>query len=245
MIRQAHTYLAGAVSGTALIAAAVVAFVLLVSLQALRDWPLAGIGGGGDTSAVSTGRPAAGERRCDAGRAAGAARLPRAARCEAATASRRQCRRQRQPTPGDDVAAGAAPSPAHRLAGRRSARTAIRPQAAGGAARSQRLSRHRRAPSARPAAAAAAVAVAAPLRRHRRQVRLGGRRAVDLGRRHRHRQQHRLRRRPTPSAGRSATPASPKSPKKSSNGVAGPESTVGKTVDKVVETVGGLLGGNR
>jgi hypothetical protein len=27
--------------------------------------------------------------------------------------------------------------------------------------------------------------------------------------------------------------------------VAGPESTVGKTVDEVVKTVGGLLGGNR
>lgn len=58
MIRQAHTYLAGAVSGSALIAAAVVAFVLLVSVQALRDWPLAGITGGGDESAVSSGRPA-------------------------------------------------------------------------------------------------------------------------------------------------------------------------------------------
>jgi hypothetical protein len=29
------------------------------------------------------------------------------------------------------------------------------------------------------------------------------------------------------------------------NGVAGPESTVGETVDKVVETVNGLLGGKR
>ncbi len=36
MIRQAHTYLAGAVSGTALIAAAVVVFVLLVSFQAAQ-----------------------------------------------------------------------------------------------------------------------------------------------------------------------------------------------------------------
>lgn len=53
MIRQAHTYLAGAVSGTALVAAAVVAFVLLVSLQALRDWPLAGISVGGDDSAAA------------------------------------------------------------------------------------------------------------------------------------------------------------------------------------------------
>lgn len=53
MIRQAHTYLAGAVSSTALVAAAVVAFVLLVSFQALRDWPLTGIGIGGDDSAAS------------------------------------------------------------------------------------------------------------------------------------------------------------------------------------------------
>ena len=44
MARQARNYLAGAVSGTALIGLAVVAFVMLVSLQTLRDWPLAGIG---------------------------------------------------------------------------------------------------------------------------------------------------------------------------------------------------------
>jgi hypothetical protein len=53
MIRQAHTYLAGAVSSTALVAAAVAAFVLIVSFQALRDWPLAGIGIGGDDSAAT------------------------------------------------------------------------------------------------------------------------------------------------------------------------------------------------
>ncbi len=49
MIRQAHTYLAGAVSGTALIAVAIVAFVLLVSAQAIRDWPLGGLGFAGGT----------------------------------------------------------------------------------------------------------------------------------------------------------------------------------------------------
>jgi hypothetical protein len=53
MIRQAHTYLAGAVSSTALVAGAVVAFVLLVSFQALKDWPLAGISIGGDDSAAT------------------------------------------------------------------------------------------------------------------------------------------------------------------------------------------------
>lgn len=73
MVRQAHTYLAGAVSGTALIAAAVVAFVLLVSLQALKDWPLAGIGGGSDNSAVSSGQPATGAGGASAAATAGAA----------------------------------------------------------------------------------------------------------------------------------------------------------------------------
>lgn len=51
----AHTYLAGAVSATALIAAAVVVFVPLVSLQALREWPppglTIGVGDGGGSGA--------------------------------------------------------------------------------------------------------------------------------------------------------------------------------------------------
>ena len=58
MIRQARTYLFGAVSATSLIVAAVVAFVALVSLQALRDWPLAGLAeGDSGTAAVSAGHP--------------------------------------------------------------------------------------------------------------------------------------------------------------------------------------------
>ena len=40
MIRHSQSYLFGAISGTAVIAAAVVVFVLLVSAQALRDWPI-------------------------------------------------------------------------------------------------------------------------------------------------------------------------------------------------------------
>ncbi len=72
MIRQAHTYLAGAVSSTALVAAAVVAFVMLVSFQALRDWPLAGIGiGGDDGAAVGPSAPVSGAASSSAG--AGAA----------------------------------------------------------------------------------------------------------------------------------------------------------------------------
>ena len=55
MIRHSQSYLFGAISGTALIAAAVVFFVLFVSAQALRDWPIGdlSIGGGNDSAAVS------------------------------------------------------------------------------------------------------------------------------------------------------------------------------------------------
>lgn len=68
MIRQTHSYLLGAVSGTALVAVAVVAFVLLVSAQALRSWPIGALGLGGDNSgSVSPARPAS---RAAAGRAA-------------------------------------------------------------------------------------------------------------------------------------------------------------------------------
>ena len=62
MIRQAHAYVAGAMSGTVLIAAAVVVFVFLVSVQAAKDWPFAGLVGGdsGSTSKASSSHPATG-----------------------------------------------------------------------------------------------------------------------------------------------------------------------------------------
>ncbi len=44
MNRFAHNYVVGAMSGTAVIAIAVAAFVLLVSMQAVRDWPASGLG---------------------------------------------------------------------------------------------------------------------------------------------------------------------------------------------------------
>lgn len=59
MIRQARTYLRGAVSATALIAVTVVAFVVLVSLQALENWPLAGSPDPAGSAAVETPAPAA------------------------------------------------------------------------------------------------------------------------------------------------------------------------------------------
>lgn len=57
MIRQARNYLLGAVSGAGLIAVALVAFVLLVSVQVFEDWPIADLVGGGDESAVSVAEP--------------------------------------------------------------------------------------------------------------------------------------------------------------------------------------------
>jgi hypothetical protein len=51
MIRQAHTYLVSAMSGAALIAVAIAVFVVLVSAQVFRDWPIAGLGGDGDGTA--------------------------------------------------------------------------------------------------------------------------------------------------------------------------------------------------
>ena len=52
MIRHSQSYLFGAISGTAVIAAAVVFFILLVSAQALRDWPISDLSlpGSGNTS---------------------------------------------------------------------------------------------------------------------------------------------------------------------------------------------------
>jgi hypothetical protein len=56
LIRHSQSYLFGAISGTAVIAAAVVCFILFVSAQALRDWPISDLnfpGGGNDSAAVA------------------------------------------------------------------------------------------------------------------------------------------------------------------------------------------------
>src|SRR5688500_13713709 len=59
MVRQAHTYLVGAVSGATLIAIAIAAFVLLVSAQVFGDWPIAGLGDAQET-AVHESQPVTG-----------------------------------------------------------------------------------------------------------------------------------------------------------------------------------------
>jgi hypothetical protein len=110
MIRQAHTYLAGAVSGTALIAAAVVSFVLLVSFQALRDWPLAGISLGGDDNAASA-PSSTGGTPAKAGEATGG---PTGGAAGAAVGRRTDgpAGRGAAGAQGTRVATGAAPNPA-------------------------------------------------------------------------------------------------------------------------------------
>src|ERR1044071_5589855 len=59
MIRQAHTYLVGAMGGATLIAIAIAIFVMLVSAQVFRDWPIAALGDGNE-AAVSEAQPAGG-----------------------------------------------------------------------------------------------------------------------------------------------------------------------------------------
>lgn len=58
MIRQAHTYLVSAMSGATLIAIAIAVFVLLVSAQVFRSWPVGSLGGSDDTAAISNAKPA-------------------------------------------------------------------------------------------------------------------------------------------------------------------------------------------
>jgi trimeric autotransporter adhesin len=72
MIRQAHSYLVGAVSGAVLIAAAVVVFILLlISTQGFRDLPIVGFGGD-ESASVAPARPLSPAGSARAGGLAGA-----------------------------------------------------------------------------------------------------------------------------------------------------------------------------
>jgi len=79
MIRQAHTYLVGAVGGATLIALAIAVFVLLVSAQVFRDWPIAALGGGGSEGAEVSGAQPLGAVGGDAGAEASPERSDRGA----------------------------------------------------------------------------------------------------------------------------------------------------------------------
>lgn len=102
MIRQAHTYLVGAVGGATLIAIAIVVFAVLVSAQVFRDWPIAALGdSGGETAAVSSGKAASGAAAGsgDAGSGGGGS-------AAASTAAKRRQASGRSGDNADSVGAG-------------------------------------------------------------------------------------------------------------------------------------------
>ena len=153
MIRQAHTYLAGAVSGTALIAIAVAIFVMLVSVQAARDWPFAGLVGGDDASAptVAPARPAAAEAAGSATGAAAAGRHAGRGRVVAVARRARTAHRVRRDRDGADRGRPGAlrgRRPARRRPGRPRSRVAetARAVAAPAAAAEHRLGRRQASP---------------------------------------------------------------------------------------------------
>lgn len=228
MVRQAHTYLAGAISGSALVGAAVVAFVLLVSLQALRDWPLAGIGGGDDGTAVSKGRPATAGAATAAAQAvagAGPAAKANAGRGAGAAPGRRQhvgvATVGAPSSPGSSTGspAGEAPSSTPPAGGGSGGPTTSQPAESssggggnGGGGPAPGTGGGGPGGSTQSTSGAVTGAVNNTVA------------GVDqaLG-------------------GAGVT----KTTEEVVNNVAGPESTVGETVDKVGETLGGLLGGHR
>ena len=236
MIRQAHTYLVSAMSGATLIAIAIAVFVVLVSAQVFRDWPIAALGDSGDSAAVR-------------GLRARARRL-RAARpsLQRRRSARERRRRQRQ---GGRAAAGdgeggrqPAPGDLRRHRDRRRSGAAAGP--------SRRVRRQRR-----PARLRAGAGLAAELPRHRRPGSAGsgggsgggGRRLRHrhLGLRdgHRNRQRHgQPGRRNRCSAARSTETGVTEVTEGVVNGVAGPES-IGRPRRRRNRrhTVGGLLAG--
>ena len=211
MIRQAHTYLVGAVSGTALIGAAVITFVMLVSLQALKDWPLAGIGGGGDSAAVSTGQPASG-----AGNAANAGAGGAAAAGAAGNGANRAVRRHGGAGSlggqGGNATGWASPAPSGGEAP--SAGAGSTPSSAPGVGSGSGSSTGGGSGQSTSGAVTGAV-----------NKTVSG---VDQA-----------------TGGTLGSTGVTTDTEETVNGAAGPESPVGKTVDKVVETVGGLLEGNK
>lgn len=235
MVRQAHTYLAGAVSGTALIGAAVVAFVLLVSLQALRDWPLAGIGGGSDSSAVSSGQPAAGAggasaaatTRAKAGVSSPRSGVNRDARQHSASAgeSKQQVGAPTSAAPGSPAAEAPASSPTNGGAANPTTQSTSSSSAGGGGTGGG----GGRSPASPPGTGGAGGGGSAPSTSGAVTGAVNNTvSGVDqtLG-------------------GTLGETGVTKATEEVVNGAAGPESTVGETVDKVVETVNGLLGGKR
>jgi hypothetical protein len=235
MIRQAHTYLVGAVSGTALVGAAIVAFVLLVSLQALKDWPLAGISvGGSDSSAVapsssganSATPPEAGAAGATvAGAGAGGSTAPRANGRAAAQGNEAALAEAPTPAAGSPTAEAPSPGPVGHAGGGDSGSSpagtaSSSPQPAGGGGGG--------APST-PAAGGGSSSSGSSSGQSTSGAVTGTVNKTVAGV-------------DEATGGVIGDTGVTKVTEEVVNGVAGPESTVGHTVDEVVKTVNCLLG---
>jgi hypothetical protein len=234
MIRQTHTYLAGAVSGTALVAAAIVAFVLLVSLQALKDWPLAGIGVGGNDSAASSPSRDGGTNAQTAGvgSAGGATAGSATAGGSARDANRRSAAAQ-----ADKAALGTAPAPASGGPIAEAPPSGPTSPAAGGpSASSPPGSASSSADGGNGGGSTPGAGTGSGSSAGGGSQSTSGTIANTVNK--------------TVAGVDEATggvvgaTGTTEATEKVVEGVAGPESTVGKTVDEAVKTVGGLLGGN-
>ena len=240
MIRQAHTYLAGAVSSTALVAAAVVAFVLLVSFQALRDWPLAGISIGGDDSAVTgPSNPGAGSTTSPAqAGGAGAVAGPVATKGSARNGNGRSAAKQdnqvavdASPTAatGSPTAEAPSPSPAGQGGGAPSGSSptgsaSSSPASGGGGGGGGGGSSPATGSGSGGSAGGSSQPTSGALTETVNKTVSG----VDEA-----------------TGGVVGSTGVTEVTENVVNEVAGPESTVGHTVDEVVKTVGGLLGGGK
>lgn len=217
MVRQTRIYFAGAVSGTALIGMAVVAFVVLVSLQALQDWPLASLSGNGENGLVAPARPAGGKAAARPGTAAGVA-----VRGGGRNASHRAGARQSDSTAAADGGRAVSGSPVSSQgrsgsdlapAGSQPSGSADGSPSAGSAAASSGGSADRSSPSASETVTGTVDKTVS---------------GVDEA-----------------TGGALGQTGVPQTVEGAVEGVAGPESTLGGTLDHTVEAVGGLLGGGR
>jgi hypothetical protein len=236
MIRQAHTYLAGAVSGSALVGAAIVAFVLLVSLQALKDWPLAGIGRGGGESAVSGAQSAQGgagaQGAAALGATAGTAASPGSAaarngRGAADSGQLAGAQQGGQPTAGTSPSPGSptneTPGPAAGGGNGASAPSAVSNPSGGGGSGGNDGGGSPPAKTGGGAPGGGGQSTSGTVTGAVNETVSG----VDQ----------------TLGGGLSETGVT-KATEEVVNGVAGPESPIGETLDKTVEAVGGLVGGS-
>lgn len=224
LIRQAQTYFAGAVSGTALIGAAVVAFVLLVSMQALKDWPLAGIGLGGDES--SQGGPSrhggtvgtrAGSTAPTAGPARGAAGGNAASQKEGGSGPRAGVGTAPEPSSSSPAATPQPSAPGGGTANGSPTTSSSRASSGGGAGSSPAGGSGSDSSGSGSQSTSGAITGAV-----NETVK-----GVDEA-----------------TGGVVGDTGVTKATEEAVNGVAGPESVVGKTVDETVKAVGGLLGGS-